>query len=256
MVRIRGTELNRSDVEAVLTDARGWSAQELLELADVGPAQKFVLWIDNRCFDAVAIVKLALLRCNPGASLDGVQWNAKTVQDPLVELGFRVEQRRGAPSAKPTGLSSALQAVLDLQRSYEARMTDPMRERGKLVTETIRESLQLVLERGTDQPRPLLVEGSNGMGSAAKVPWIRLFDEKSSPSATQGFYVTFLFAADGSRVCLSVQTGVFGDATSRRALPTSETQKKVDSARVKLGCPSQLLHDSDQERLENMETQT
>ena len=248
LVNIHGFDLTRQDLEAVLADAAARSAQELLELAGVRPAQKYMLWSGKRCFDAVAIVKLALLRRHPGASIDAIRWDAKTVRDPLETLGFPVANRRGAPSAEATGLSAALQAVLDLQRSYEAGMTDPMRERRELVTKTIPASLRLVLDRGPDQPRPLSVEGSNGIGSASKVPWVRIFDERSSPSATQGFYVTFLFSADGSRVCLSVQTGVYGDASSGRPLPHDEIKAKVDFARVELGCPSELLHDLDQER--------
>lgn len=36
-VRVLGQDLSRSDVEAVLADAKDWSAAELVEYAEVGP---------------------------------------------------------------------------------------------------------------------------------------------------------------------------------------------------------------------------
>lgn len=209
-----------------------------------------MLWTEGRCFDAVAIIKLALKRRYPEHPFRGVTWKANSVREPLEGLGFSVGDRLGKSSVKPTGLSDALQAVLDLQQSYDATMTGPMLERRALIETTIPDQLRLVLQNGPDQPRPLFVEGSNGRGNASKVPWVRLFDEEASPAATQGFYVTLLFAADGSRVCLSVQTGVYGDGATQSPVPDRETKAKVDSARVQLACPSQLLHDSDNASLD------
>ena len=52
------------------------------------------------------------------------------------------------------------------------------------------------------------VQGSNGKGNNAKVPWVRVFDPAQSPSPTAGWYVVHLFAADGSASYLSLNLGV------------------------------------------------
>src|SRR5215813_6684596 len=41
----------------------------------------------------------------------------------------------------------------------------------------------------------LLVEGSAGAGNWAAVPWISVFDPPVTTSATQGYYVVYLFHA-------------------------------------------------------------
>jgi len=51
------------------------------------------------------------------------------------------------------------------------------------------------------------VEGRDGVGRKAKVPWVRIFDPVLSPSATDGYYVVLLFARDGSGVYLSLNQG-------------------------------------------------
>jgi MoxR-like ATPase len=54
----------------------------------------------------------------------------------------------------------------------------------------------------------LRVQGSNGKGNNARVPWVRVFDPKQSPSPTAGWYVVHLFSADGSASYLSLNLGV------------------------------------------------
>ena len=46
-----------------------------------------------------------------------------------------------------------------------------------------------------------------GIGRPAEVPWISVSPKGSSPTAQTGFYVVFLFAADGSAVYLSLNQG-------------------------------------------------
>ena len=68
------------------------------------------------------------------------------------------------------------------------------------------------------------VKASNGIGNAAKVPWVRFFTLEQSPSARVGWYVVLLFAADGSSASLSLNLGV-------QDLTTSQIKQQVDSAR-------------------------
>ncbi|WP_433015074.1 MrcB family domain-containing protein [Kribbella sp. CA-294648] len=50
--------------------------------------------------------------------------------------------------------------------------------------------------------------GSGGMGSAATIPWVALFDPDETTTAQRGMYVVYLFSADGSRVFLALMQGV------------------------------------------------
>src|ERR1700729_1735858 len=51
------------------------------------------------------------------------------------------------------------------------------------------------------------VRGSVGMGTPADVPWIGIFSPGERASAQTGFYVVYLFAADGSGVYVSLNQG-------------------------------------------------
>src|SRR5438067_1405364 len=57
------------------------------------------------------------------------------------------------------------------------------------------------------QQHNMKVEGRDGTGRKTRVPWVRLYDQRFSPSATEGWYVVFLFSADGSSVFLSLNQG-------------------------------------------------
>ena len=64
-------------------------------------------------------------------------------------------------------------------------------------------------------PSPTTVtRASAGRSAFANVPWIGVFDTVVTRSAQRGYYVVYLFAADGSRVHLSL---VVGTASVRRA---------------------------------------
>jgi 5-methylcytosine-specific restriction protein A len=53
----------------------------------------------------------------------------------------------------------------------------------------------------------LLVEGSAGAGDWAAVPWISVFDPAITTSATQGYYVVYLFHVSEPVVHLSLNQG-------------------------------------------------
>jgi 5-methylcytosine-specific restriction protein A len=53
----------------------------------------------------------------------------------------------------------------------------------------------------------LVVEGSAGAGNWAVVPWIAVFDPAITTSATQGYYVVYLFHANQPIVHLSLNQG-------------------------------------------------
>jgi 5-methylcytosine-specific restriction protein A len=53
----------------------------------------------------------------------------------------------------------------------------------------------------------LLVEGSAGAGNWAAVPWISVFDPAITTTATQGYYVVYLFHTTDAVVHLSLNQG-------------------------------------------------
>src|SRR5215510_1600417 len=55
-----------------------------------------------------------------------------------------------------------------------------------------------------DLSRGLATKGSAGAGNWADVPWLAVFDPLVTTSATRGYYVVYLFSADGREVHLSL----------------------------------------------------
>lgn len=99
-------------------------------------------------------------------------------------------------------LQDSLKSVLTLQGKWSAENTPQMQERGELIRNAIPALLKpLALKQG------MTVEGSDGSGNKNRVPWVRIYDSRFSPSAMEGWYVVFLIAADGSAVFLSLNQG-------------------------------------------------
>ncbi len=99
-------------------------------------------------------------------------------------------------------LQASLKAVLDLQRQWSSENTPPMKERGELIRDGIPALLKPLAKQHIME-----VEGRDGTGRKTRVPWVRVYDPSFSRSATEGWYVVFLFAADGSAVFLSLNQG-------------------------------------------------
>jgi MoxR-like ATPase len=102
-------------------------------------------------------------------------------------------------------LSANFDLIYEEQKAY---VPNPgMDKRRELVeTEVVGSFRQII---GSDSSlSQYRVQGSNGIGNNAKVPWVRVFDPAQSPSATSGWYVVQLFAADGSASYLSLNLGV------------------------------------------------
>ncbi|WP_226635889.1 MrcB family domain-containing protein [Brevundimonas poindexterae] len=108
-------------------------------------------------------------------------------------------------------MQETLQEILDLQRHYSSADTLEMRLRGKLVRDRLCSEITRVASNignalgqyGTD----LAVQGSDGAGRKAIVPWTRIFSKHMSPSATVGWYLVFLFHPDGDGVSLCLSHG-------------------------------------------------
>tara|TARA_B100000941_G_C28501972_1_gene554921 strand:+ start:545 stop:1765 length:1221 start_codon:yes stop_codon:yes gene_type:complete len=99
--------------------------------------------------------------------------------------------------------------ILDLQPKWTSKNNPEMEQRGKLVrnecTNWIKSFTKEIAYCLEIENENILVEGSDGQGNKAQIPWIRFADINRSKSATSGWYVVFLFKSNGEGVylCLS-----------------------------------------------------
>jgi hypothetical protein len=120
-------------------------------------------------------------------------------------------------------ISTQIREVLELQSQYTSKNTPAMQRRGILIRKEIAHSLSENLNRFKSKYEiaieDLWVQGKDGDGNKAEIPWVRLASKELSPSATKGWYVVFLFSATGSNCYLSLghaSTTYDGDSMERR----------------------------------------
>ncbi len=115
------------------------------------------------------------------------------------------------PSASPDtpSLSQVLERILELQPEWDQRLNAPsMQERGQLISGPGQMLLQQMVTYVPGLSFNPSVDGSNGLGGAARVPWLRIYSEEHAPSARSGWYLTYLFSAKGDAVFLVLGQGV------------------------------------------------
>lgn len=98
-----------------------------------------------------------------------------------------------------------------------------MQRRGQLIRKELTKSLAENLDRFKSiyevHIDDLFIQGKDGDGNKAEIPWVRLASKELSPSATKGWYIVFLFSAKGSACYLSLghaSTTYDGTTTERR----------------------------------------
>ncbi|KQM81282.1 MrcB family domain-containing protein [Agromyces sp. Leaf222] len=130
--------------------------------------------------------------------------------------------------------------ILGLQHQWSDKTTEAMQQRGILIRDVVPEWFRhngaASVARGGWAPFPLEVQGKDGIGRKSQVPWVRFYSPRESESATDGWYVVYLFAGDGSGVVLALMhasTHAVGDAL----IPQDEQsiREAVDWARAELG---------------------
>jgi hypothetical protein len=140
-------------------------------------------------------------------------------------------------------LQVELQEVLDLQPSWAKTATPPMKRRGELIWGEIPSRLREPLPdlaRSVPSISDLRIEGRDNTGNKSQIPWVRIYSAKLSPTAQQGWYVVYLFSADGERLFLSLGHGSTRNAGTHQGLPnfrprsSEELQRLVAWAREKL----------------------
>lgn len=102
-----------------------------------------------------------------------------------------------------------IQTVLTAAAYYVREKSPEMDEREqtlKLIRATLEGWIPDALPVG-DETESLEVEIGGRRGGVSPVPWVRVFSPRYSPRATEGFYLVYLFAGDGSRVYLSLNQG-------------------------------------------------
>ena len=101
--------------------------------------------------------------------------------------------------------------VLELQHQHSSENTPAMARRGHLIRDEIAEELRQWPSTRPDAVLPfrgrLAVQGKDGTGLKTFVPWVRIYSPELSPSAQSGWYVVFLFRADGEGVALCLSHG-------------------------------------------------
>ena len=137
-------------------------------------------------------------------------------------------------------MRATLEEILLLQTEYEAANTPSMKRRGVLVRDDVRDWLQdrapLLAAAARLPLDDLGVNGRDGTGQKTEVPWCRFHSKLSSPSATTGWYVVYLFDALGNAVYLSLNQGTTRwTGTDFEARSPAELAAQVRWARRILG---------------------
>ncbi len=72
-------------------------------------------------------------------------------------------------------------------------------------------------------------EYSVGIGRWSAVPWIRVFYHDCTPSAKDGVYIVYLFAANGESVFITLNQGTTDSSSEKRTKNRKIIQEKIDS---------------------------
>lgn len=131
-----------------------------------------------------------------------------------------------------------IEQIMLLQSEYSSMNTEAMQRRGRLVRGELPECIAHSMHELSESCgfSDLAVEGSDGMGRKTTVPWVRVFSRKRAPSATQGWYVVFLFGASGQQVYLTLMQGTTSwDGAEFKRRPEDELRSRVTWARRVLG---------------------
>lgn len=129
-----------------------------------------------------------------------------------------------------------LRDVLLLQPEWSPQNTPAMQKRGRLIRSDVKGWLRERLPALTqDTPAEIDdwdVEARDGTGLKNEIPWVRVSSVSRSPSATRGWYVVYLFGAQGDRVYLSLMQGTTRWENGEfRARPHSELRRRAQWAR-------------------------
>jgi len=101
-------------------------------------------------------------------------------------------------------IQSEIDVILEEQESY--RPSPRMQGRAQAVKDLTNKVRAWLVEKNLAETYQ--AQGSNGQGNNAKVPWVTISNPRQSPDTKNGWYLVFLFAADGSASYISLNFGV------------------------------------------------
>jgi hypothetical protein len=128
-------------------------------------------------------------------------------------------------------MRDAIEEIMQLQKPFSAKNPEATQRRGELVRRILPGQLRELLQAmaAHSDIDDLQAEGSDGAGGKTKFLWTRVYSKSRSPSATDGWYLVFLFSALGGRAYLSLNQGTMEGG--RKTRPESELNANTAWAR-------------------------
>ncbi|MBO0135333.1 MULTISPECIES: MrcB family domain-containing protein [unclassified Vibrio] len=104
-----------------------------------------------------------------------------------------------------------IEEICSLQPLWSSDNTPHMKRRGELIrgefTEFIKSLKPEISEAMGQEYTDISFEGKDGVGRKTDVPWSRFYSKSRSKSATQGWYVVYLFPTSGNGVYVCLAHG-------------------------------------------------
>ena len=127
-------------------------------------------------------------------------------------------------------MRDAIEEIMQLQKPFSAGDPEATQRRGELVRSILVGELRVLLPAlaARSDIDDLRAEGSDGAGNKTKFLWTRVYSQSRSPRASVGWYLVFLFSANGGRAYLSLNQGTTQQGRTR---PESELNANTAWAR-------------------------
>lgn len=104
-----------------------------------------------------------------------------------------------------------IKEIASLQQQYSSDNTPEMERRGILIRSelpnAIKENWDVYKDSIGQFSSDLKIEGKDGIGRKTQAPWVRIYSEALSPSATTGFYVVIHFSTSGQYCFVTIGCG-------------------------------------------------
>ncbi|WBB29158.1 MrcB family domain-containing protein [Parvimonas micra] len=95
--------------------------------------------------------------------------------------------------------------LMKIIKEYPIEKTKEFKD--SLFAKEVRRDVSSIFPKDLFNPTEVHIECSIGKGKWATIPWIGIFDKKITSSAQEGYYLVYLFPADGNGVYLSLNQG-------------------------------------------------
>ena len=167
------------------------------------PSDGFTVLWENKRLDLSVEAVILDPKWSPLLDPDVIKFAKKRLQ----AFGYTPAAIKEPKPIEIDPLVVALQDVLKLQPLYASKNTSDMKSRGVLIRNTIPDLLRSEIIPQLPIGYDWKVEGSDGVGLKGESPWVRIFDDSYSPSATHGWYVVLHFSRDGRALFVNLGCG-------------------------------------------------